>query len=443
MEISKKDIQKYAYSFESFNKYARGEGLRYLALELGELEDDVNALLGTYFKSLRDNKRSISDVGTLKILHGALSRLKADLDNYHRSSKDLFAKFKRSIVNHDKKKLVEIFGKDYMSFMDDLVPGKGLAEGPKYKAMIDLVGGEDRELMERALACLFQEPEMYGARYQEFVTYFNKIFSGQGESVDNYNWVGKYGDLFKFAALPSFFDVRKLFPGRGQSVEFGEEVLDINLTETEKSLLTNICELWGFYKNRFDKLIPLVDRAYLIDKGYMVLEKQRNEDLHNIFDRMRAMKYMLGSFIADGGTEQEFYDKTGLTFRNSYAKIDNWVYILLKVFPSRISNFISKEFMKKLPRTMTKDDKPTEVQRILFDKPKPQPFTEKEQSFFDSKNVQEYEAGQRSGTQEGESEVIYRERPESSLPVGGLSSFRHASEFEKSIAILRKIAKKR
>jgi len=309
---------------------------------------------------------------------------------------------------------------------------------------MELVGGEDRELMERALQCLFEEPVEYGTKYQEIVAYFNRLFSGEEEAGTNYNWVGVYGDLFKFAQIPSYFDVRRLFPGRGQEVEFGFESLDISLTETEKRILTEICDLWKAYKDALDKLLPLTERAYQVDRGYTELENERNESLHNIFDRLRALKYMVGSYIADAGSEKDFYDKTGMTFRNAYAKIDNWVYILLKAFPSNVSNYITKEFMKKLPRTMVKDDVPA-VQVSDKDLPyimEPAGFTDVEEAFFQSPRAKQYEEGEISGTQEGDTEVLYREKPERRLPVGGLSSYRPASDFNNALEYMKKFAKK-
>lgn len=437
MAVSKKDIRRNAFSFEKFNKIAAGEGLRYLSLEFSELESDVNDFMKRYFQDFRDNKRTISDVDTLKIIHGALIRIKGYLDNYYKISKELFAKFKKSIIKHDRKKLVEIFGKDYMQYIEDIIPGKGLSEGPKYKAMMELVGGKDRELMERALNCLFEEPVEYGSKYQDIVLYFNKLFSGKEDAGTNYDWVGVYGDLFKFAKIPSYFDVRRLFPGKGQEVEFGFESLDISLTETEKRLLMEICDLWKTYKSALDKLLPLTERAYQIDKGYMLLEGQRNEGLHNIFDRLKALKYIVGSFISDGGSEKEFYERTGMTFKNAYAKIDNWVYILLKAFPSNVSNHIGKKFINKMPRTMVKDDVPVVEESSLME---PEVFTEKEEAFFD--RGKQYEEGEISGTMEGPSEILYREKPERRLPVGGLSSYRGASNFTDAIQYMKKFAKK-
>ena len=441
--VSNKDIKKYAFSFEKFNKVAANEGLRYLSLEFIDLESDINDFMKKYFQAFRDNKRTISDVGTLKIINGALIRIKGYLDNYYKISKELFVKFKKSIVRHDKKKLVSIFGEDYMEYMEDIIPGKNLSEGPKYKAMMELVAGEDRDLMEKALRCLFEEPIEYGVKYQDIVNYFNKLFSGKEEAGTNYNWVGIYGDLFKFAKIPSYFDVRRLFPGKGQEVEFGFESLDIELTETEKRLLTEICNLWESYKNALDKLLPLTERAYQVDSGYTKLENERNESLHNIFDRLRTLKYMVGSFINDNNSEKEFYDKTGITFRNAYAKIDNWVYILLKTFPSNVSNYISKEFMKKLPRTIVKDDIPV-VQVNDRDLPnimEPE-FTDVEETFFERGN--QYERGEISGTTEDGSEILYRNIPENRLPVGGLSSYRGASfDFNNALEYMKKFAKKR
>jgi hypothetical protein len=433
-----KNIKKYAFSFNKFNKIASGEGLRYLSLEFQELEDDVNELMSKYFKTYKDNKRAISDVGTLKIIHGSLVRIRNDLDNYHELSKELFRKFKKYIVSHDREKLKKILGDNYMEYMNDLIPGKNLSEGPKYKAMMELVSGKDRELMEKAMYCLFEAPLEYGAKYQEYVSYFNRLFKGdEEERINDYSWIGVYGDLFKFAKLPSYFDVRNLFPGRflphekpgaGQEVEIQEEALDINLTDAEKDILSEICSLWEKYKQRLDKMLPLVERAYVIDKGYNEIEKSRNESLHNIFDRIRAIKYMINSFISEGGSEKDFYDKTGFTFRNAFAKLDNWIYILLKVFPSDIANFISKHYINKLPRTMVKDDSPY--------------FSDVEEGFFESKNVKDYESGNISGTEENGSEVIYREKPESKLPAGGLSSYRGASSFNNALKFMKKFSKK-
>lgn len=431
-----KNIKKYSFSFDnfnSFNKEAAGEGLRYLGLEFSELEDDIGDLIKKYFKSLRDNKRAVADIGTMKIIHGSLVRIKGYLDNYYKISKELFSRFKKSIIQHDRKKLKKIFGPDYMEYIEELIPGKGLAEGPKYKALMELVSGEDRYLMEKALSSLFVEPVRYGDKYREFVLYFNDIFSGKEKPVDNYNWVNKYEDLFKFAALPAYFDVRRLFPGKGQEVEFKEEPLDIRLSDIEKRILTEICELWRDYKVKLNSLMPLTERAYLVDKGYVELEKQRNEDLHSIFDRIRALKYMINSFIADGGSEKDFYDKTGLTFNNAYAKLDTWIYILLKVFPPKISDHISKNYIKKLPRTINREETP-KIETL---------FTEEEEDFFNNERVKEYEKGNISGTQEGESEILYRRKPENKLPAGGLSSYRGASEFEKAIKILKESSKKR
>ena len=57
MNKQTKYIKKYAFSFESFNKYAAGEGLRYLSLEFSELEDDVNELMQKYTWLYGNNKK--------------------------------------------------------------------------------------------------------------------------------------------------------------------------------------------------------------------------------------------------------------------------------------------------------------------------------------------------------------------------------------------------
>jgi len=405
-------------SSEELNKIATGESLKYLGLEFSELDQDINQLMNKYFQSFRDNKREIASISTLKIIHGALSRIKFYLDNYHSESKDLFYKFKESIVSHNKDKLIKIFGEDYQSFIDELVPGKDLGDSSKHKIMMELVGGEDKVLLEDTLRCLFEEPVSYGSKYQEIVSYFNYIFSGKGLTVSDYNWIGKYNELFKFADIPSYFDVRNLFPGKSQGGEPSGESLDPDLTSKEKEILTEICSVWDKYKTKLDSLLPLTERAYLIDKSYKEVEEQRNEELHSIFDRIKAIRYIMKSFISEKGQERDFYETTGLTFKNAYAKVDSWVYVLLKVFPPNVSEFISKNFIKKPPRTMQKGDTPY--------------FSE----------VKDYEAGEISDTEEEDTELLYRETPENSLPSSGFDSHR-SSEYDKSIIKLKKLSKKR
>ncbi len=393
MKTNAKYIKKYAHSFKTFNKLAGGAGLKYMAQEFKDIESDMRQLQREYFQSFRGNKRTIADVGTLRIISNFLKKFRSDLHEYYNLSNGIFTNFKKSITAQNKSTLVEIFGKDYMQYMDEILPGRDLASGPKYKAMMDLVGGEDRELMEKALECLSKEPVAYGEKFQEISSYFNRLFEGKGPDVGTYNWIGNYGDLFKFAQkkVPSFFDIRHLFPGEGQEVEVGEEVpLDIELKAPEKRKLEAICNLWDMFKKKMDKYVTLLDRAYAIDKGYMEIEAKRHEMLASIFDRLRALKYMTNSYIGDNESEGDFFDVTSLTFKNAFAKIDNWVYMLLNIFPSAIAEKLVKNFLKKLPRKFIPGDAPS--------------FEAHEEKFFEG--GKEYEKGERSGVEEDGANVI-------------------------------------
>jgi hypothetical protein len=384
----------------NFNKIAGNEVLKYMSAEFKELADEINQLHSHNYKNFRDNKRIVSDVNTLKIINHYLKAFRSNLDEYYLKSKALFDSFKKSIVKNDKASLVKIFGKDYMKYIDDILPGRDLASGYKYNALMELVNGDDRDLMEKALACIGKDLANYTDKYQEISGYFNDIFTGKKETSD-YEWLSKYQDLFKFAKIPSFFNISHLFPGGGQQVEFGEPIsLDIQLKEAERNMLKGICELFEYYKTNINKFLSLLDRAYTIDKGYMAVEDTRKEMLESTFDKIRALKHMLKSYIDDNGVEADFYDAIGLTFRNAFSTLDRYIYSLITVFPSSVSKEIAQKYLHKMPREHFPSDAPV--------------WNETENKFFEA--GKDYEAGERSGVEENGQDVLnFREKDVSTM----------------------------
>ncbi len=380
-------IKKNAYSFNKLEKKARVAGYRYVSEEFKDIDSEVNDITRKFYGSFMRNERKVVNTDTLKILGSALAKIESILNEYWQSVNVVFAGFKKQIVKNHQDVLIDIFGDQYMSMIEDILPGKSLSHGPKYKAMMELVSEDDRPLLERALNALSVEPEAYGDKYRIAKDYYDKA-SGAGH---DYDWVEAYADLFKFAKHKNSF--MKFAQGPDDpEIEIGDEdiILDIDLTASEKNILGIIISMWESYKKNLDKYMGLLDRAKLIDTGYVEIENERHELLASVFDRLRALKTMVDRIVGAGEDEGEFFDSTGLTFKNAYAKLDSFVYRLTMMFPPKVRAYVTKYYLDKMPRKFVPGDAPK--------------WSATEDKFFEL--GEDYEAGSRSGVEEDGSDVM-------------------------------------
>ncbi len=410
----KSGFNKYALSFKRLNKEAQGNGLSYISSEFDELQGDVNSYISTYRSTYSQNKNKILDMDTMPIIEKGLTRFKDVLHKYWVESNKLFSDFKRMIVKNHFNEIVDNFGEDYIVEINKLFPGKDLSA--KYKILMELVRGDQKGIMEEALFALSGGPIVYGEFFQKVDTFYE----ANKDNKNKYEWVNNYTDLFKFAQLDNSED---------EEIELGDEdieFVDVTMTSKEIAILQAITQKWELNREYLDKFMNLLDRAFAIARGTIGNEKEQAETLESLFDRIRALKYMVMSFMKEGGSEKEFYNKTNLSFRNAKLQLDNMVYLLTTTMPGQVSSYIHKHFIKKMPKAQEKVD------------PK---IYDIEENFFD--RGEDYEAGELSGITEddGNESIVFPENPGkvTRLPKSVMHSI---TSFDKALGYFSKKANK-
>lgn len=410
--VKNTEFNKFALSFKRLDKKAQGNGLSYMANEFEELQNDVNDYISSYRSTYSQNKNKvIVDVDTMNIIGRGLDRFKDVLHKYWSESNVLFSNFKKMIVKNHFNEIVNNFGEDYITEINKLFPGKDLSA--KYKILIELVRFDQKSVLEEALFSLSNGPMIYGEFYQKI----NSFYEANKDGKNKYEWVNNYVDLFKFAAAEGIDD---------EEIELGDEdieFVDITLNTKELNLLETIIQRWELNKDYLDKFMNLLERAYLVAKGTAENSNEQADTLEGLFDRIRAIKYMVNSYMKEGGSEKTFYEATSLSFRNAKLQIDNMVYLLTTTMPGQISSYIHKHYINKLPKQKEK------VDPKMFDI---------EENFFN--RGKDYEEGNLSGITEddGDESIVFPENQGkvTRLPKSVMHSITSSSNFDKAIKVL-------
>lgn len=388
-------------NFYLMNKIAAVAGLAYLGQEFREIEHDITEIISRYRVDFSKDLSKYVSPEDVSISKRILERNIKLLDEFKNKIKSMVSNFIKSIERNHKKEIERHLGEDYETHLVNIISDPQSAYNPargsyiKYKMIFQLLSGEDRDLLNRVTKYIEHEVGIFGLKFEKQLDEIEKL-KNIDRQVD-YNWINNYRNLFKFAQ-------EEIELGDDDIEEITVESIGLKLRDNEKSSLKAMIELWKLYKDEFNNskyakiLETKLDLIRKVTSGIIENEKSRAEMLESIFDRIRAIDKMLRSYIDDGNSEGEFFDKTGLTFSNAFSKLDIFVYTLSSMFPARTQ--VSK-LINKMPRKFNP-----------YDEPKPDKH---EEEFFE--RGEQYEKGIHSGIEEPEKGEIIFDARDKKLPM--------------------------
>ena len=365
---------------KSINKIAATEGLRYVAYEFKSIENEIKEIVAAYRKDFSLNYKNKPKEEDLTTVIRVVDRNKSLLSEFKTKTKSMVGNFIKSIERNHRKEIVQHLGEDYEQYLAKLVGSPEEAYNPakgayiKYKLIFQLLSGDDKDLINRVTKYIEYEVKIYETKFSNTIKEVEQIkMIGAGKDITDYSWVEKYQPLFKFAQ-----DI--ITPEEIEEVNI--ESIGLKLKDVEVKALKAIIELWKLYKTEFDNskyaaiLENRMDLLRRISGGFIEIEKKRNDMLESTFDSIRALHKYINDYIAQGNKEGEFFDFTGLTYANAFAKIDNFVYTLATLFPAsaRVSRFI-----QKMPRKYNPSDAPSVIinEKAIENAPEAMPAKEK------------------------------------------------------------------